>query len=56
LIDRSPVEQVVVQLARRHRLTVYETGYLELAPREGVKLATLDKPLAAEREGVTLIG
>ena len=45
-------------LARRHRLTVYDAAYLELAVRERLDLATLDENLAeaARREGVAVIG
>jgi predicted nucleic acid-binding protein len=45
-------------LARRHRLTVYDAAYLELAQREAVPLATLDEELAtaARAEQVALIG
>ena len=57
-IDRSPDESVVLSLARRHRLTVYDVSYLELAQREGVPLATLDTDLAkaARAETLQLIG
>jgi len=53
-IDRSPDEAVVLTLARRHRLTVYDASYLELSLREALPLATLDRDLAraarAERQ------
>lgn len=57
-LDHSPDEAAVMLLARRHRLTVYDAAYLELAVREGVPLATLDGPLAnaARAERVALIG
>ena len=57
-IDRSPEETDVLLLARRHRLTVYDASYLELARREGFPLATLDGELteAAKSAGVELIG
>ena len=57
-IDRSPDEAQMLSLARRHRLTVYDAAYLELALREGLPLATLDRALAgaAQTEGVLLIG
>ncbi|HEX3573983.1 MAG TPA: type II toxin-antitoxin system VapC family toxin [Rhodopila sp.] len=57
-IDRAPEEAEVLRLARRHGLTVYDSGYLELAMRERLPLATLDRKLAAaaENEGVNLIG
>jgi predicted nucleic acid-binding protein len=57
-IDRSPDDLGIATLCRRHRLSVYDTSYLELAARENIALATLDKKLAAaaRSEGVTLIG
>ena len=44
--------------ARRHRLIVYDTVYLELALGEALSLATLDPELAraAQAEQVALIG
>ena len=56
-IDRAPVESAVLGLARRHRLTVYDASYLELACRDGLHLATLDQALAkaAQAEGVLLM-
>jgi predicted nucleic acid-binding protein len=46
------------RLAERHRLTLYDAAYLELALRRGLPLATLDEDLrtAAEAEGVPLLG
>ncbi len=46
------------RLAGRHRLTLYDAAYLELARREDLPLATLDKELraAAVAEGVPLLG
>lgn len=46
---------VVMDLARRHRLSAYDALYLELALREGAALASLDQALtaAAVAEGVT---
>jgi predicted nucleic acid-binding protein len=43
-------------LCDQHRLTVYDAGYLELAKRMGISLATLDGDLrrAAVAEGVSL--
>ena len=57
-VDRAPEEAVVLTLARRHGLTVYDASYLELAQRHGVALATLDAALAeaAQRESLPLIG
>ena len=46
------------RLADRHKLTVYDAAYLELAQRRGLPLATLDGELrkAAVTEGVVLLG
>jgi predicted nucleic acid-binding protein len=57
-LDRTPDETGVLTLARRHRLTVYDAAYLELALREALPLATLDAQLAlaARSETVALIG
>ena len=57
-VDRSPDEATILGLARRHRLTVYDATYLELALRESVPLATLDVALAAaaRAESASLIG
>ena len=45
-----------INLARRYKLTVYDAAYLELALREGIPLATLDKKLetAARAVGVVI--
>lgn len=47
----------ILPLARAHRLTVYDTLYLELAERRGLPLASLDDELntAARRVGVALV-
>ncbi len=47
-----------LQLAERHRLTLYDAAYLELAQRRGLPLATLDTELrkAATIERVVLLG
>jgi predicted nucleic acid-binding protein len=49
---------VTLQLAERHRLTLYDAAYLELALRRRLALATLDGDLraAAKAEGVVLLG
>jgi predicted nucleic acid-binding protein len=46
------------RLAARHKLTVYDAAYLELALRRGLPLATLDRELriAASAEGVIVLG
>ena len=45
-------------LAERHRLTLYDASYLELAQRLGLPLATLDRELraAAGTLGVAVLG
>jgi predicted nucleic acid-binding protein len=47
-----------LQLAHRHRLSLYDAAYLELAQRRGLPLATLDRDLrnAANAESVQLLG
>jgi predicted nucleic acid-binding protein len=47
-----------MRLARAYNLTFYDAAYLELARREGLPLATLDRDLerAALAEGVALFG
>lgn len=57
-VDPLPEEESVLTLARRHRLSVYDAAYLELAQREGVPLATLDGMLqaAARSEQISLLG
>jgi predicted nucleic acid-binding protein len=57
-IDRLPDDLAIVTLCRRHRLSAYDTSYLELALRDAIPLATLDKRLAAaaRREGLDVVG
>ncbi|MGQ9366908.1 type II toxin-antitoxin system VapC family toxin [Azospirillum sp. ST 5-10] len=47
-----------MRLAERHRLTLYDAAYLELAMRRALPLATLDDDLsvAAAAEGVARLG
>jgi predicted nucleic acid-binding protein len=47
-----------IRLAERHRLSVYDAAYLELAQRRKLPLATLDVDLirAAKASGTTLLG
>ncbi len=56
-VDHSLDEARVLAITRRHRLTVYDAVYLELAQREDIPLATLDAKLAraARAENVRLI-
>ena len=46
-LDSAAEEEQMVRLARRHRLSIYDAAYLELAIREVCPLATLDSALAA---------
>ncbi len=57
-LDRDPASDVVLALARTHRLTFYDAAYLELAVRRDGRLATLDQRLtaAARAAAVRLIG
>jgi len=57
-VETDVEEDDLIQLARRHRLTVYNAAYLELALRKGHPLATLDMALAAaaRAETVQLVG
>ena len=47
-----------LQLSQRHRLTIYDATYLELAMRRRLPFATLDRELriAAKAESVALLG
>lgn len=57
-VDPQPGDVIVMALARRYRLTVYDATYLELARRTAIPLATLDTALAAAAtsEGVAIVG
>jgi len=47
-VDPLTANQVfsrIINIARNYKLTTYDASYLELAMREGVPLATLDKDL-----------
>lgn len=54
----TPDDDALMTLARERKLTVYDAAYLELARRERLPLATLDRKLekAAIAEGVALFG
>jgi len=56
LLSDPPSYDSVFALAERHGLTVYDAAYLELAAREHLPLASLDKELcrAAVQSGVLL--
>lgn len=48
-LDIETAEQAwtsTIRLAERHRLTVYDAAYLELAHRRELPLATLDEELS----------
>jgi predicted nucleic acid-binding protein len=53
-----PAWRATLHLAGRHRLTLYDAAYLELALRRGLPLASLDVELraAAGAENVVLLG
>lgn len=55
-IEPLPPEAAVLNLARKHGLTVYDAAYLELAQRKGAVLATMDAALirAAKSIGVAI--
>jgi predicted nucleic acid-binding protein len=60
-LDTETADQAwtaTVRLAERHRLSVYDAAYLELAQRRKLPLATLDQDLikAAKATGVTQLG
>lgn len=60
LADLDPTPAAMRELAnvaRAYQLTVYDSAYLELAKREGLPIATLDKGLraAAVKAGVALL-
>lgn len=60
-VDRHTGKYVwreTIALADKHRLTVYDATYLELALRLSLPLATLDEDLrqAAQQEGLRLLG
>jgi predicted nucleic acid-binding protein len=54
--DREPEQADVLRMARAQGLSVYDAAYLELAYREKLPLATLDRRLgeAARLMGVQL--
>lgn len=55
-VDDQPREAGVLGLARRHKLTVYDAAYLELAQRGNLPLATVDDALiqAARGSGISV--
>jgi predicted nucleic acid-binding protein len=60
LIDQEPPERMlkeILSLAREHRISTYDSSYLDLAMKKGLPLATLDKGLrkAAKRSDVSIL-
>ena len=57
VIDEACEDSVLLELARRFELSVYDAAYLETALRRSLPLATLDRRMreAAEALGVTLL-
>ncbi len=55
-IERDMHDHLVVALARKHRLTIHDASYLDLAVRLAAPMATLDRALAdaARAEGLEL--
>ena len=58
VIDDEHDGSLLLDLARGHRLTIYDAAYLEVAVRRSLPLATLDQHLtnAAETIGVIKVG
>ena len=56
-IDEEHDEALILDLARRHELTIHDAAYLEVAFRRNPPLATLDRRLrrAAEAIGIAAI-
>jgi predicted nucleic acid-binding protein len=54
MIDNQPDSAAALQLAREHRLTVYDAAYLELAVRRHLPLLTFDHQLATAVEQLGL--
>ena len=57
-VEEATRHRTTVRLAERHGLTAYDAAYLELALRQVLPLATLDRELraAASSDGVQLLG
>jgi predicted nucleic acid-binding protein len=57
VVDRAPSHAGVMNLSRKHKLSVYDAAYLELAIRESIGIATLDSELesASLIEGIPLM-
>ena len=57
-IDSEHDEDAILGFARKYQLSIYEAAYLDVAYRNRLPLATLDKALqtAAKAAGVPLLG
>jgi predicted nucleic acid-binding protein len=57
IVTTLPNGMAVLEVARQYNLSFYDAAYLELAKREKLPLATLDRTLAeaARAEGIALI-
>jgi predicted nucleic acid-binding protein len=55
-LSEPPSYDQIFELANRHGLTVYDAAYLDLAMRESLPLASLDRQLieAARKAGVPI--
>jgi len=55
--ESDPDEAAILGFARKYQLSVYDAAYLDVAHRNSLPLATLDKALraAAEAAGVPLL-
>ncbi|MFY0696715.1 MAG: type II toxin-antitoxin system VapC family toxin [Balneola sp.] len=53
-IDQSHSNDLTLEIARNHDLTVYDAAYVELADRVGCKLATLDRLLNQAAENLKI--
>lgn len=51
----APAPTRLLELARQHGLSAYDAGYLELALRLGVRLASKDGPLRAAAERIDVL-
>ena len=56
-VDVNPGERLVLALARKHRLSVHDAAYLELAVRLAAPVASMDRALnaAARSEGAGIV-
>lgn len=56
-VDLGFTRETLLHIARRHGLSVYDAAYVELALRQQLPLATLDRKLAsaAMAEGLEVV-